>query len=441
MGDGGRDLDAVAGRVAAELVAQSHGLPPGGAARLLAKVAAPLGVSAARVYLADLQQRNLRLMPPGSGTGLPEELPISSTTAGRAYRQVQLEVEPAEGANRRGRVWVPLLDGSERLGVLELIVRDAGEAMLGHYQTLASLTGLIIASKSIYSDTYARAMRSQEMALQGELVWAFTASRTFSTERLVVAAVLEPAYEVGGDAFDYALLGSRLHVSVFDAVGHDLTSGLLTSVAMAACRSTRRAGGALRDIATRADHAIAQQFGDYRFVTALLCELDVSSGRFTWIPCGHPPPLLIREGRVVRELMRDPQLPLGVADLVSTRSRSGGKTRPPVYTEKLQPGDGLLLYTDGVTEGRSADGTLFGIERLSDLLAQHHQSGLSASEMMRRLAHALTDYQRDRLSDDATMVLVRWLPGAAESVTAPQAASMWLRREPASQAGAGDVRA
>ena len=83
------------------------------------------------------------------------------------------------------------------------------------------------------------------------------------------------AYKAGGDAFDYSLLGDHLHVSIFDALGHDLAAGLMASVGIASCRSTRRAGGSLAAITARADHAIATQFGESRFVTALLCDLDL----------------------------------------------------------------------------------------------------------------------------------------------------------------------
>ena len=115
------------------------------------------------------------------------------------------------------------------------------------------------------------------MALQAEMVWAFLAPRTFATDGVMVSAALEPAYEVGGDAYDYSLIGDRLHVSVFDAVGHDLAAGLLASVAMASCRCARRSGGTLQDIVTRAGHAIARQ-----------CERVGSSPRccviWTWQP-------------------------------------------------------------------------------------------------------------------------------------------------------------
>jgi len=413
--DGARVLDEITGRVAAELLARSHTLAPEQMADALVTTAGPLGVTAARVYLADLQQRYLRAMPGGTGNS-PELLAIDSTVAGRAYRTMRIHGGPAGDGGDRQRAWVPVIDGTERLGVLELTVADMSDAMLPRYETLASLAGLMIVSKSLYSDTYAQTRRSQPMALQAEMVWAFLAPRTFATDRVMVATTLEPAYEVGGDAYDYSLIGDRLHVSIFDAVGHDLAAGLLASVALASCRSTRRSGGTLQDIVTRADHAIARQFDDSRFVTALLCDLDVTTGQFSWIPCGHPPPLLIRGSKVVKELARRPQLPLGMPELDAGKSR-GIYGLPPrgdddlhACTERLELGDRVLLYTDGVTDGRAADGSTFGVDRLSDFVIRHSHSGTPAPEMLRRLNRAITEYQHGRLSDDTTIVLIEWAP-------------------------------
>jgi serine phosphatase RsbU (regulator of sigma subunit) len=238
---------------------------------------------------------------------------------------------------------------------------------------------------------------------------AFMPPHTFATERVLVSAVLEPAYEVGGDAFDYGLLGDQMHVSVFDAVGHDLDAGLIASVAIASCRNTRRSGGDLTDIAARADEAIARQFGSPRFATALLCSLDITSGEFTWIPCGHPPPLLIRGNKVIKELVQEPWLPLGIAGYLGSTGISDGAA-PPAYTESLEPGDRVLLYTDGVTEGRDDDGSLFGLQRLSDVIIRNSAAGLPAPETLRRLNRAVVDYQHGRLSDDATTLLLEWAP-------------------------------
>src|SRR5450631_585842 len=420
------DLDAITGQVVAKLLARSHLLAPDELADMLARYARPLGVSAARIYLADLEQDDLRALP-GGGTPSPAVLPIDSTVAGQAYRTVATQYGPAAGAGQR-HIWIPLVDGTERLGVLELIARDAGAdtaALLARYRTLASLTGLMVVSKSSYSDTYARTRRSRPMAVQAELVWAFLGPRTFATDQVLVAATLEPAYEVGGDAFDYAMLGDHLHVSIFDAVGHDLAAGLLASVGLASCRSTRRAGGSLPDVAARADEAIAQQFGESRFVTALLCDLDVATGLFSWIPCGHPPPLLIRGNRVIRELSRLPQLPLGLADLdlltgFGAESAGPGQ-QTPVYTERLAPGDRLLLYTDGIIEGQAPDGRSFGMQRLTDFFLWDGNGRTPAPETLRQLNRAIADFQHGWLSDDATIVMVEWRPARLERELIPQA--------------------
>jgi hypothetical protein len=407
--DAQADLDAVAGRVTADLLRQSHLMPPGTVAAALAEAARPLGVTGAEVYLADLQQRQLVPLAAGDGQS-PGVLRIDSTLAGRAYQTLTIQSARAEAGRQ---LWIPLVDGTERLGVLALAVADGSEASLDHCRTLASLTGVMIAAKNSYSDSYAHLQRAREMALQAELVWAFLPPRTFATSRVLVCASLEPAYEIGGDAFDYALLGDHLHVSVFDALGHDLTAGLLASVGLASCRSTRRVGGSLASIAAKADHAIAAQFGNHRFVTALLCDLDLATGLLSWIPCGHPPPLLIRGNRRVKELDRRPRLPLGLTGLDQGRDGGmyDGQDPALLCTEKLEPGDRVLLYTDGVTEGRAADGTPFGVERLADFIIRHSAAGLPAPETMRRLKRAILEYQHGRLRDDATTVLLEWQPG------------------------------
>jgi Stage II sporulation protein E (SpoIIE) len=408
-------LDAIIGRVTADLLARSHLMRPGNVAAELARAGRPLGMSRVQVYLADLEQRQLVPLVPDDDRAaeVAAALPIDSTLAGRAYQAVTVQTSPAGDAYQ---LWIPLVNGTERLGVLGLTVADVSQAMLDGYRTLASLAGMLVGAKNDTSDTYPYVQRSREMALQAELVWAFLPPRTFATGRATVAASLEPAYEAGGDAFDYALFGDRLHLSIFDALGHDLAAGLLASVCIASCRSTRRAGGSLAAVMARADHAIASQFGDSRFVTALLCDLDLSSGLLSWIPCGHPPPLLIRGNRTVRELARAPQPPLGLAG-GRERERGDGGTHydaAPVvpHTEKLEPGDRVLVYTDGVTEGRAADGTPFGLQRLSDFIIRHG-AGLPAPETMRRLNRAIVDYQHGRLHDDATVVLVEWQPRQA----------------------------
>ena len=421
-----RRADAVAGQPFAWLLSQSHLIRPGDVTAALAEAARPLGLSAPCVYLADMQQRHLMPLPEddeqaSQGQAAAEPLLIETSTAGQAYRAVEikhvLDTQASRDWQNAYRVWVPLADGADLLGVLGLTATDTGEDTLARCRALASLTGLMVTAKARVSDTYARAQRSKKMSLQGEMIWALLPPRAFATEHVLLSAFLEPAYEAGGDGFDYSMLGDRLHVSLFDALGHNLSAGLLTSVCLASCRGSRRSGSSLADMVARADRAIVRQFGDYRFVTALLAELDVGTGQLSWVCRGHPAPLLIRGNRTVTEFTRPSELPLGLS-VVDAEASDGTSVDDSIveatlHTEQLQPGDRVLFYTDGVTEGHTTGGTPFGVERLGQFVIEHTTAGTPGPEMMRQLNHEIMDHQSGELRDDATVVMVEWEPGHA----------------------------
>jgi Stage II sporulation protein E (SpoIIE) len=410
----------VAGQPFAWLLSQSHLIRPGDVTAALAAAARPLGLSAPCVYLADMQQQHLMPLPADDeqasrGQAAAEPLLIETSTAGQAYRAVEikhvLDTQASRDWQNAYRVWVPLADGADLLGVLGLTATDTGQDTLARCRALASLAGLMVTAKARVSDTYARAQRSKKMSLQGEMIWALLPPRAFATEHVLLSAFLEPAYEAGGDGFDYSMLGDRLHVSLFDALGHNLSAGLLTSVCLASCRGSRRSGSSLADMVARADRAIVRQFGDYRFVTALLAELDVGTGQLSWVCRGHPAPLLIRGNRTVTEFTRPPELPLGLSVVDAESDVDDSIVEATVHAEQLEPGDRVLFYTDGVTEGHTTGGTPFGVERLGQFVIEHTTAGTPGPEMMRQLNHEIMDHQSGELRDDATVVMIEWEPG------------------------------
>jgi serine phosphatase RsbU (regulator of sigma subunit) len=247
------------------------------------------------------------------------------------------------------------------------------------------------------------------MSLAGEIAWNLLPPLTFGTDRLVIACVLAPAYEIGGDSFDYAVDATTARFAVFDAMGHGLDAGWLATVAIAAYRNARREGADLPGLVEAVDAALAGAFTAGKFVTAILAELDLETGRLRWHNAGHPAPLLLRGGRVVKSLNTQAGLPLALIGSL------GGTVS--VAEEWLEPGDRLLLYTDGVVEARSADGQFFGVRRLADLVAQQDAAGQPAPETMRRLMHAILSHQAGKLRDDATTMLVEWRGGGAERIT------------------------
>jgi serine phosphatase RsbU (regulator of sigma subunit) len=87
--------------------------------------------------------------------------------------------------------------------------------------------------------------------------------------------------------------------------------------------------------------------------------------------------------------------------------------------ERLERGDRLLLYTDGVVEARNADGVFFGPERLAELVIRQDAARRPAAETLRRLNHAILAHQDGTLQDDATTVLVEWLTDQPDLSTPP----------------------
>ena len=397
-------------RAVSELLRGSYLMAPDALPDLVARATRHVGATESFLYLSDYEQRMLTPLPV---TGSPPRDPLSvdSSLAGRVFQRV--ETHEVEVSPQARRLWLPLLDGVERLGVLELVLATTEPLPAERREALGQLAHLVaelVLSNGQYTDTYEWARRRQPMTLPAEMQHRLHPPLTFGTHRVVISGLLAPAYEVGGDAFDYSLNGNIAHVAVFDAVGHGLHAALLAHLAVSCYRNSRRAGLPLIETVSAIDAALADGFGPERYVTAIVGQLDVDTGLFRWVNAAHPFPMLLRGGQLVKELSCDPALPLGMGPL-------SADTPYEICEESLQPGDRLLLVTDGVDEARTEDGGFFGRERLAEFAAKELASGLPTPEVMRRLQAAILRYQTDKLQDDATTVFVEWLTGKEDQLT------------------------
>ena len=377
------------------LLDASHDLAPDELVAAVARAGQALDAEDVVIYLVDYEQTVLVPLPDGTDRTLLE---IDATLAGRAFAAIAVQEADTESGRR---LWLPLLDGAERLGVLGLTLPSVDDALRARCSWLATLVAELLITKGQYTDSYFLTRRRQSMNLAAEMQWQLLPPLTFVTPRVVIAGLLEPAYEVAGDAFDYALNGDTAHLGVIDPVGHDLTASVLAAVTVGSYRHSRRAGLGLADTYAAMDQVIAAQFGGERFVTGQLGQLDCVTGRLQWLNAGHPLPLLVRRAKVVDTLACHPVPPLGLGL---------GLGQPEIATAALEPADRVLFYTDGVSEGRNLDGEPFGEARLADLLVRETLAGQPAAETMRRLAHAILAHQGRSPRDDATMVFLEW-PG------------------------------
>ncbi len=401
----------VAERAIDDLLDAAYTAAPYQLPALLDRYAEAAGIGSAALYLVDLQ--HTVLVPyDGAAAGPEELLSVDGTLAGRAYQLV--EVLPQPSADGGLRIWLPLLDGSERIGVLCVTLADpdawteAQDVLRARLRRLAALAAQLVVTKTLYGDTLVGLRRRTEMGLPAEIQWSLLPPLTFACDVVTVAAALEPAYEVAGDTVDYAVNRGHAHVGIFDGMGHGLQSAQLASLAVAAYRRARRAGATLVEIAQEVDGALLAAFGGEAFSTAVLAELDTDTGRLQWVDAGHPEPLLLRNGRLVKTLAVDPSPPLGLSGALD---RAGSPAAFAVGVEQLEPGDRVLLYTDGVTEARSPDGEFFGVERLADLVTRNLSGGLPTPETLRRVVRSLLEHQQGRLNDDATLLLLEWRSG------------------------------
>ena len=224
-----------------------------------------------------------------------------------------------------------------------------------------------------------------------------------------VGGILEPAYEIGGDSFDYAVNGAQLEFAIVDAIGHGMSAVLMSAAAINSLRSARRTGIELvgRLPPGRSSSSRPSSETSY-YVTGQFGSLDLPSGVLTWVNAGHVLPMLVRNGTYAGELPCTPSMPLGLGGPVVE-----------VATEPLQRGDRVLFYTDGITESRSPDGAFFGRERLADFLVRAALDGVPVAETARRLSASVIDYVDAGLSDDATLLLIEYRGHGVEPAGRP----------------------
>jgi serine phosphatase RsbU (regulator of sigma subunit) len=390
--EGRSRAESLGERVLGSLLDRAHLMPARLVGPLVAQEIESVGGTDVSIWLQDYDQRTLQ---PLTGRGLVgESSPIDGSWPGRAFTQdARIEQVLPDGSVR---MYLPMLDGSDRVGVLAFTLPGVDDDDRRLAQRLAGLTADLVVTKSMYTGTFARVRTAAPMSLSAHLQWQTLPPLVMTTPDVALAGILEPAYDVGGDSFDYALDGHVLHLAVFDAMGHGLEAATMATLVVAAYRHGRRSDASLTDLYVHMDDVLGATHPG-RFATAQVGRLDTVTGLLSWVNAGHPAALLVDPGGAVSELTGPITRPVGY-----------GSAAPAVHTVQLAPGDRVLFFTDGVVEERLEDGQQFGEARLRELVEQTSADGLSVAETVRLLSHTLMAARGGRTSDDASLLLVEW---------------------------------
>jgi hypothetical protein len=223
-------------RLLGVLLDRAHEMPPHLIAPLVAEEVARVGGRDVSVLLQDYEQ--LMLMPlPGAGLRPGSPQPIDGSPAGTAFLEARtVEVPQAAGT----RMFLPLLDGSDQVGVMAVTLDTVTDDDRRLLRRLAGLVADMVVTKDSYTDIFARARRRVPMSVAAEIQWSLLPPLRMSVPQVEIAGILEPAYDVAGDSFDYALNGDVLHFAMIDATGHGLSAAVMATAAIGGYRHSRR---------------------------------------------------------------------------------------------------------------------------------------------------------------------------------------------------------
>jgi len=217
-----------------------------------------------------------------------------------------------------------------------------------------------------------------------------------------IAARSVPAEEVGGDFFDFLPFDDELlGLAIGDASGHGLPAALLVRDVVTGLRMGIDKDLKVAQVFARLNRVIHRSNLSSRFVSVFYGELE-AGGNMVYVNAGHPAPLLFsRDGTSMSGLATGGTV---IGPLPEARFRHGHA--------KVQPGEVLVLCSDGILERSSPGGEFFGEERLKAVVQDAMRGGAAAAEILERIFKAATDFSRRRSwEDDATLMVVR-RPGA-----------------------------
>ncbi len=268
--------------------------------------------------------------------------------------------------------------------------------------TLASVASIRVENASLLEERMNRERMERELELATEIQQRFQPSGPPIIEGYEFQGISFSCYEIGGDYYDFIPRhdGTML-VALGDVSGKGTAAALLMSSLHAAIHGQVAAQTPLERTVTSINEYLVENTPNNRFVTLFIAELEPDTGYLKYINAGHNPPLIGRADGTIEQLASG-GLPLGLM----------GFAEYEVGHVNLDPGDVLVVYSDGVTEANNLNEDEFGMDRLQEVVQKHVAQ--SASRIRDRVEAALSDFTGTAApNDDITLVIVKKNEAAA----------------------------
>ena len=207
--------------------------------------------------------------------------------------------------------------------------------------------------------------------------------------------MLLPSYDVGGDWFDFVENRDGAWLAIADAAGKGPTAAGLGAAALGALRAARRAGSELEQALSMMHETVRKLENEDFYVTALVARWHAATAKLTWVNCGHPPAYLVDTEGNMSELQSYDHPALGTGEQQPTFTPT---------TRRLNPGERLVLLTDGITGRHMDGGETFGVAGLKRALENTVNPTAACTAMA--IQKAVTDSWQEPLEDDATVVIM-----------------------------------